>query len=156
MRPSNGTAALTPGNCSGLSADIPVVDDTGNPIPISVAELPQSTALVSNIAVANGTLSASSLTAGTATVSVNMGVTALTYTNVRSPFGSVTVCKKAADASTASQSFQFSVNGGLPVSVAAGSCSPAMTVLAGTATCEESARPTSTWSASRLRARSVT
>jgi hypothetical protein len=134
---TNGTAALTPGNCSGLSANIPVVDQNGNPIPITVAELPQATAQVSNIAVANGTLITSSTAAGTSTVSVNVGVTVLTYTNVRSPFGSVTVCKKAADASTASQSFQFSVNGGLPFSVPAGSCSPAMTVLAGTATVQE-------------------
>jgi hypothetical protein len=134
---TNGTAALTPGSCSGLSANIPVVDAAGKPIPISIAELPQSTALVSNIAVANGTIIASNILSGTSTVSVNEGVTAVTYTNVRSPFGTVTVCKKAADASTAGMTFQFTVNGGAPFSVPAGSCSPAAIVLAGTATVQE-------------------
>ncbi len=134
---TNGTAALTPGSCSGLSADIPVVDPAGNPIPISVAEQPQSSALVSNIAVANGTLSNSSPLTGTATVTVNQGVTAVTFTNVRSPFGAVMVCKKAADPSTAGKTFQFTVNGGAPFSVPAGSCAPATVVLAGTATIQE-------------------
>ncbi len=134
---TNGTAALTPGSCSGLSANIPVVDPAGNPIPISIAELPQPTALVSNIAVANGTLIASNILSGTSTVSVNMGITAVTYTNVRSPFGTVTVCKKAADASTAGKTFQFTVNGGAPFSVPAGACAPAAIVLAGTATVQE-------------------
>jgi hypothetical protein len=134
---TNGTAALTPGSCSGLSADIPVVDAAGDPIPISIAEAPSPSALVSNIAVANGTLIASNILSGTSTVSVNMGVTDVTYTNVRSPFGTVTVCEKAADASTAGRTFQFAVNGGAPFSVLAGSCAPATVVLAGTATVQE-------------------
>jgi hypothetical protein len=134
---TNGTAGLTPGSCSSLSGSIPVVDGNGNPIPVSVAEVLQPTALVSNIAVANGTLVTSNLAAGTSTVNVATGVTLVTYTNVRTPLGTLQVCKIAADASTATQTFQFSVNGGAAISVPAGQCSPTLSVLSGTATVQE-------------------
>jgi hypothetical protein len=134
---TNGTAALTPGSCSSLSGSIPVVDANGLAIPVSVAEVLQPTAIVSNIAVANGTLVTSNLAAGTSTVNVAVGVTLVTFTNVRTPLGTLQVCKIAADASTATQTFQFSVNGGAAISVPAGQCSPTLSVLSGTASVQE-------------------
>jgi hypothetical protein len=130
----NGVATLEPGACSALSGDIPVVDAHGDPIPIAVVEVPWPTVWVGDIAVDNGALVASDLSSGTSTVNVNKGVTVVTYTNVRTPFGTLQVCSTAADASTATQAFAFSVDGGAPISVPAGGCTPAMTVLAGTAT----------------------
>ena len=47
------------------------------------------------------------------------------------------MCKNAADPSTATQTFQFSVNSGAPISVHAGQCSPPIAVPAGTATVYE-------------------
>lgn len=133
----NGVAALEPGACSALSAAIPVVDANGDPVPISIVELPWPTVWVGDIGVANGTLVGSDLPSGTSTVNVNKGVTVVTYTNVRTPFGTLQVCSAAADASTATQTFAFSVDGGVPISVPAGGCTPTMTVLAGTATVDE-------------------
>jgi hypothetical protein len=84
---TTGTASLQPGQCSALSGDIPVVDASGNPIAVHVSEAPTPTVQVSNISVDNGTLAASDLGAGTATVYVNQGFTTVTYTNVRTPIG---------------------------------------------------------------------
>ena len=132
-----GTASLKPGQCSSLSAPIPVVDAQGFTIPIGVSEGANPQTVVSNIAVANGTLVASSLTLQNVTFKVNQGITTVTYTNARKPLGTIQICKNADDPSTASQTFQFSVNGGAPISVAANTCSPVMLVLSGTATVEE-------------------
>jgi hypothetical protein len=85
--PFTGTAALTPGTCSSLSGNIPVVDEGGYPVLIEVAEAATPTVAVSNIAVANGTLYHSDPSAGTATLYVWQGVTTITYTNVRSTIG---------------------------------------------------------------------
>jgi hypothetical protein len=126
-----------PGECSAFSADIPVVDENGAPITIDIFETPQPTIQVSDISVANGTLVSSDLPAGSAIVSVSEGSTVVTFTNVRRPLGQLQICKKAADTSTATQTFQFSVNGGAPVSVAAGTCSAVMTVVSGPTTVEE-------------------
>jgi hypothetical protein len=82
---TNGTAALTPGTCSSLSGSIPVVDPNGLPIPIYVAEAATPTVQVSNIAVQNGNLTASSLANGTATFNTLQGFSTITYTNVRTP-----------------------------------------------------------------------
>jgi hypothetical protein len=82
---TNGSAALTPGNCSSFSGSIPVVDPSGNPIPIYVTEAATPTVSVSSIVVANGNLTASSIANGTATFNTNQGFSTITYTNVRSP-----------------------------------------------------------------------
>jgi hypothetical protein len=71
----------------------------------------------------------------TANLTVSSGITTATFTN--SALGTVEVCKNFADASTSTQSFQFSVNGGLPFWVHAGNCSLPITVPAGTATVSE-------------------
>ncbi len=132
-----GTASLKPGQCSALSAPIPVVDGQGFTIPIGVTEGANPQTVVSNIAVANGLLVASSTMLQNVTFKVNQGFTTVTYTNVRRPLGTIQICKNADDPSTASQTFQFSVNGGAPISVAANTCSPVMSVLSGTAKVEE-------------------
>jgi hypothetical protein len=132
-----GSASLKPGQCSSLSAPIPVVDGQGFTIQIGVEEDSNPQTVVSNIAVANGTLVASNLKLQNVTFNVNQGVTAVTYTNVRKPLGTIQICKNPDDPSSASQTFQFSVNGGAAISVKAGSCSPVMSVLSGTATVEE-------------------
>ena len=49
-----GSATLQPGQCSGLSDDIPVVDQNGQPIPVTVTEAAVSQVQVSSITVANG------------------------------------------------------------------------------------------------------
>ena len=128
----NGSAAVKPGQCSGVSAAVPVVDANGNPIPIYVTELPWPTVQASNIAVTNGTLAASNIPAGTATVNVKTGVTMVTYTNIRTPLGTLQVCAAADDTSAATQTFQFSIDNGAPISVHAGQCTPVLVVLSGT------------------------
>jgi hypothetical protein len=84
---TNGTAALTPGTCSGLSGPIPVVDPNGNPIPIYVTEAAVPTVLISNIAVLDGALTATNYANGTATFHTFQGFSTITYTNVRAPIG---------------------------------------------------------------------
>jgi hypothetical protein len=83
--PVESIAQLTPGTCSQLSANIPVVDPDGNPIDIGVHEESVSGVAVSNIAVQNGTLVSSDPGSGSATLHVNQGFTTITYTNVRTP-----------------------------------------------------------------------
>jgi hypothetical protein len=78
-----GDAHLTPGTCSALSGPIPVVDQDGNPVTINVAEQATPSVQISNIDVQNGTLTASDSSAGTASFTVNQGITTITYTNVR-------------------------------------------------------------------------
>ena len=63
-------------------------------------------------------------------------VTIATFTN--EAYGTIEVCKIAADPSTATQTFQFSVNGAPAISVPAGQCSAPLSVPAGTATVYES------------------
>jgi hypothetical protein len=74
----------------------------------------------------------------TAAFTIGSGITTATFTN--QALATLEVCKNAADASTAGQTFQFSVNGGAPINVRAGQCSPAMQVPAGTATVRELAK----------------
>ena len=133
-------ASLKPGQCSALSLPIPVVDANGNPIAVKVTEVQQPTVQVSSITVANGTLVSSDLPSGTAFVNVKTGNTIVTYTNVRTPFGTIQVCKAAADPTTATQTFNFSVNGTAPISVKAGQCSAVITVVSGTTTVSEAAK----------------
>jgi hypothetical protein len=66
---------------------------------------------------------------------VTGSVTAATFTN--QALGWVEVCKNAADQSTGSQSFPFTVNGGSVFTVHAGQCSQPFQVPAGTATINE-------------------
>jgi len=78
-----GSADLTPGTCSALSALIPVVDPSGAAIPIVVNEQATPTVAVSSIVVSNGNLTSSDLGSGRGCFTVNQGVTTITYTNVR-------------------------------------------------------------------------
>ena len=80
-----GTAAMTPGSCSGISVTVPLVDSTGLPVAIKVTEKATPTVAVSNIAIDNGTIVSQNLAGGTATFNVNQGITIVTYTNVRTP-----------------------------------------------------------------------
>jgi hypothetical protein len=81
----NGTASLQPGQCSSLSNDIPVVDQNGQPIPITVTEAAVSQVVVSDISVANGNSVSTNLATRTAVFSVDVGFTVATFTNVRAP-----------------------------------------------------------------------
>ncbi len=74
----------------------------------------------------------------TAKMTIGSGITTATFTNMA--FGTVEICKYAADASTATQTFDFVVNGTIPVSVHAGLCSQGIAVPAGTATVQEVAK----------------
>jgi len=64
-------------------------------------------------------------------------ITSVTFTNQAE--GTIEICKDAAagDNITLGQPFQFTVNGGAPITVLAGECSPAIAVPAGTATVDE-------------------
>ena len=74
----------------------------------------------------------------TARMKVGSGITTATFTN--QAWGTIEICKNAADPSTATQTFQFSVNGGPAISVHAGGCSPAIPVPAGTTNVTELAK----------------
>lgn len=74
----------------------------------------------------------------TANLAVGSGITTATFSNVTS--GTVEVCKIAADAQTANQTFQFSVNGAAPISVKAGQCSLPIGVPSGTISVAELAK----------------
>jgi hypothetical protein len=82
---TTGTAALTPGTCSGLSANIPVVDASDNPIDVQVKEAATPTVAISNISVSNGLELAANTTTGVADFNPYQGFTSVTYTNVRTP-----------------------------------------------------------------------
>ncbi len=80
-----GTAATTPGSCSGISVTVPLVDSTALPVAIKVTEKATATVAVSDIAIDNGTIVSKNLAGGTATFNVNKGITIVTFTNVRTP-----------------------------------------------------------------------
>jgi hypothetical protein len=80
-----GTAAMTPGSCSGISVTVPLVDSTGVPVAIKVTEKATPTVAVSKIGIDNGTIVSQNLAGGTATFNVNQGITIVTFTNVRTP-----------------------------------------------------------------------
>jgi len=115
------------------------LDFHGLPIgsPVSITE--QSTDNVKNTAV---TVTPASQNTGSAPPTANLivgsGVTTATFTN--QALGTIEVCKKAYDPETATQTFQFSVNGGAAFNVKAGQCSPPIPVPAGTATVFELAK----------------
>ena len=83
--PVTGTATLKPGECSGLSGNIPVVDPNGQPIAITVSEAAKATVSVSDITVDNGTLVTKDLVKQAVVFNVNVGFTTVTFTNVRTP-----------------------------------------------------------------------
>jgi hypothetical protein len=113
-----------------------VIDFDAVPIGSHVSITEQGTPNVQNIGVS---VSPASNNAGssvpTANLKIGSGITTATFTN--EAFGTIEVCKDAADPSTATQTFQFSVNGGVPISVHAGGCSMPISVPAGTATVAE-------------------
>jgi hypothetical protein len=74
----------------------------------------------------------------TANLTIGAGITTATFTNMA--YGTIEVCKAAADPSTATQTFQFSVNSGAPISVHAGQCSQPIAVPAGNATVSEAGK----------------
>jgi hypothetical protein len=82
---ATGTAAMTPGSCSGISVTVPLVDSTGLPVAIKITEKATPTVAVSNIGIDNGTIVSQNLAGGTATFNVNQGITIITFTNVRTP-----------------------------------------------------------------------
>jgi len=71
------------------------------------------------------------------TVTVTTGTSEVIFTNTAD--GTIEICKDAAagDKVTLGKPFQFSVNGGAPITVLAGQCSGAIVVPAGTATIDE-------------------
>jgi hypothetical protein len=110
-----------------------VIDFDAVPIGSHVSITEQATA---EVAIVGVSVSPASNDAGsfapTARLTVGAGITTATFTN--SALGTIEVCKTAADASTATQSFQFSVNGGPAFWVHAGQCTLPISVPAGTAT----------------------
>jgi hypothetical protein len=83
---TNGTVGLTPGECSGLLATIPVLDSSGNPVQVSVSEAPTLGVFVNSITYAgNGSLLSSDTSAATSTIDVGIGVNLITYDNEVTP-----------------------------------------------------------------------
>lgn len=114
-----------------------VIDPSQLPLGSAVSITEQG---VSNVQIVGVGVSPASQDTGsyppTANLTVGSGITTATFTN--EAFGTLEVCKAAADQSTATQTFQFSVNSGAPISVHAGQCSTPIAVPAGTATVYES------------------
>jgi hypothetical protein len=114
---------------------------------VNIAELPTAGTMVSSIAVSPATEASNTSTAnGTVTVTLQPGVTVVTYTNVPvSPTqtGLLEVCKLASD-QYVTGSFQFTITaaGGFSetASVAVGQCTQALTVPAGNVTVTETQR----------------
>jgi hypothetical protein len=126
---------------------------------VSVAELLDGTTDVSNISATGGTLSGTSLTAGTTTVTLTGAVTQVIYTDVPHvirPPGYLEVCKNAGDSFVAAGPWTFWIKtptGGPailvdpsgnpigpvgPIQVLAGQCSGDIPVAAGQYTVQES------------------
>jgi hypothetical protein len=107
----------------------------------SVTEQAVPNVAVTGVQVLPPSSDGSGTTSTSADVIVGPSIASATFTN--EALGWVEVCKDAADASTATQTFNFSVNGGASFPVAAGECSAPMQVPAGTATVQELLSPTS-------------
>jgi hypothetical protein len=77
-----GSVGLEPGQCSDLSADIPDVDSSGNPVLVSVTETPTADVAVASITYSgNGSLDASDTGAGTSSFYDGLGINTITYDN---------------------------------------------------------------------------
>ena len=124
------TVKVVAGSCTLDKSQLPV----GSEVTITEQSVP-------NVQVVGVTVAPASQDAGsggnTAHLYVGGGtVTIATFEN--EAFGTIEVCKIAADPSTATQTFQFSVNSAPAISVPAGQCSEPLSVPAGTATVYES------------------
>ncbi len=85
--PTSGTVGLTPGECSGLLATIPVVDSSGNPVTVTVGEAPTAGVYVNTIVYAgNGSLVSSDAASGWSSFGIGIGVNSITYDNEVTPF----------------------------------------------------------------------
>jgi hypothetical protein len=84
---TSGTVGLTPGECSGLLATIPVVDSSGNPVTVTVGEAPTAGVYVNTIVYAgNGSLVSSDAASGWSSFGIGIGVNSITYDNEVTPF----------------------------------------------------------------------
>jgi len=113
-----------------------IIDSTLEPLGshVSITETATPNVQVTGVSVSPASQDLGSF-APTANLTVGSGITTATFTNMA--LGTVEICKDAADPSTATQSFQFSVNSGAPITVHAGQCSLPIAVPAGTATVSE-------------------
>jgi hypothetical protein len=85
--PTSGTVGLTPGECSGLLATIPVVDSSGNPVSVTVGEASTAGVYVNTITYAgNGSLVSSNTASGWSSFDIGLGVNSITYDNEVTPF----------------------------------------------------------------------
>jgi hypothetical protein len=128
------STSVAVGSCSS-AIEVP----TGNH---TVAETAKSGSdLVSITGNPSGSVSNVNLTSRSATVAVTSGaISAVTFTNETTPQnGTLKVCKVAGSGVTDGQLFTFTVDGGSPFQVAAGSCSSQMQVTAGNHTVREAA-----------------
>jgi hypothetical protein len=135
----SGTVTVT-ANATAYGAQevcTPVVEGYPLGSTVTITEVGQQ-----NVQLVGTSISPASQNAGsTSTVAVlkvgpvTGSVTAATFTN--QALGYVEVCKNAADASTGTQSFPFTVNGGSVFTVHAGQCSQPFQVPAGTASINE-------------------
>ena len=114
-----------------------VIDPT--PLPLGSAVRIEEEKFEDNVRVTAVSVSPASQNTGSSPASANLvvgsGITTATFTN--QAWGTVEICKNAADPSTATRTFQFSVNGGPAISVHAGQCSEPIAVPAGTSTVYE-------------------
>lgn len=79
---TNGSVGLEPGQCSGLSGDIPDVDSSGNPVLVNVTEEPTPYVAVASITYeGNGSFDTSDSGAGTSSFYDGLGVNTITYDN---------------------------------------------------------------------------
>jgi hypothetical protein len=84
---TSGTVGLTPGECSGLLATVPVVDSSGNPVSVTVGEASTAGVYVNTIAYAgNGSLVSSNTATGWSSFDIGIGVNSITYDNEVTPF----------------------------------------------------------------------
>lgn len=128
----NGTHSLSV--VAGLAGSTAcVLDPVALPLhsAVSITERPVANVQVVSVKVAPISQDTGSAPP-TANFTIGSGVTTATFTN--RALGTLEVCKKSADASTATQTFRFSVNGAAAISVHADACSLPIVVPAGTAT----------------------
>lgn len=134
-----GTVTLTADATANGAQQICTPDPVGYPLgsTVTITEVGQP-----NVQLVRTSISPRSQNAGsTSTVAVlkvgpvTGSVTAATFTN--QALGWVEVCKNAADPSTGTQSFPFTVNGGSVFTVHAGQCSQPFQVPTGTASINE-------------------
>lgn len=77
----SGSYTLHPGQASSPSLTIPLFDNAGNPVPVTVTESANGFGEVSNISVSNGTVVSSNLITQAVTFYVGTGTTLVTFQN---------------------------------------------------------------------------